>query len=194
MFTNLPRPEILCNNKKSPTRHPGACGIALSREEYGPHRRGRVAWLTAFQPITVAGPRPIHTAFPASPACKLKFECMPRPLECQCATETARRKMVRGKKRRGCSAVLPVGLAFFHQGTQTFLRIFEAVKFIQENVHRMLEAFAQRQAHAAENGFLRHRQYRTRMAANPANEIVHRLFELRLGHEAIHHAEFQGAL
>ncbi len=76
MFMNLPRPEILCNNKKSPTRHPGACGIALSREEYGPHQRGRVAWLTAFQPITVAGPRPIHTAFPASRACKLKFQCM----------------------------------------------------------------------------------------------------------------------
>src|SRR5947207_14128471 len=42
-----------------------------------PMRRGRVAWLTAFKPITVAGPRPIHTAFPASLACKLKFECKP---------------------------------------------------------------------------------------------------------------------
>ncbi len=90
--------------QKSPTRHPGASGIALSREERGPLRHGRVgialsreergplrhgrvAWLTAFQPITVAGPRPIHTAFPASPACKLKFECKPRLVECQCTTE-----------------------------------------------------------------------------------------------------------
>jgi hypothetical protein len=35
-------------------------------------RRGRVAWLTAFEPITVAGPRPICTAFPASLACKIE--------------------------------------------------------------------------------------------------------------------------
>src|SRR2546423_9947252 len=119
--TISPVESFLSTNKKSPTRHLGAPSNALSREGRGSLRHGRVAWLTAFQPITVAGPQPIHTAFPASPACKLKFECMPRPLECQCATETARRKMVRGKKRRGCSAVLPVGLAFFHQGTQTFL-------------------------------------------------------------------------
>jgi len=33
---------------------------------------GRVAWLTAWRPITVAGPRPICTAFPASIACKIR--------------------------------------------------------------------------------------------------------------------------
>jgi hypothetical protein len=50
---------------------------------------GMEGWpgLRLFQPITVAGPRPIHTAFPASPACKLNFECMPRQMECQCAAE-----------------------------------------------------------------------------------------------------------
>src|SRR5467141_2466604 len=58
----------------------------------------------------------------------------------------------------------------------------------------MLEALAQRQAHAAENRFLRHGQHWTRMAANSAHEIVHRLLELSLRHEAIHHAEFQRAL
>src|SRR6267143_7143192 len=105
-----------------------------------PLRHGRVAWLTAFQPITVAGPRPIHTAFPASPACKLKFECMTQPQECQCTAEncTAENctlKMARMKKHRGCSAILPVGLALFHQRAQTFLRILKAVEFIQENVH-----------------------------------------------------------
>src|SRR5216683_2981476 len=82
-----PGPGILLREQKSPTRQLGADGMALSREERGPLRHGRVAWLTAFQPITVAGPRPIHTAFPASPACKLKFECKPRPVECQCTTE-----------------------------------------------------------------------------------------------------------
>jgi hypothetical protein len=53
-----------------------------------PLRRGRVAWLTALRPITVAGPRPIRTAFPASLACKLKYECMSRIEECQCERET----------------------------------------------------------------------------------------------------------
>src|SRR5436853_410998 len=32
------------------------------------------------------------------------------------------------------------------------------------------------------------------MAANAGNQIFHRLFQLRFRHEAIHHAEFQGAL
>src|ERR1700675_1418887 len=83
----FPDQRISLQQQKSPTRHLGADGMALSREEHGLLRHGRVAWLTAFQPITVAGPRPIHTAFPAALACKLKFECMPRPLECQCRTE-----------------------------------------------------------------------------------------------------------
>src|SRR6266478_9141353 len=82
-----PDQGISLHQQKSPTRHLGASGIALSREERGPLRHGRVAWLTAIQPITVAGPRPIHTAFPASLACKLNFECMPRQMECQCTTE-----------------------------------------------------------------------------------------------------------
>src|SRR6266849_3311158 len=84
---NFPDPRFSLHQQKSPTRHLGACGMALSREERGLLRHGRVAWLTAFQPITVAGPRPIHTAFPAALACKLNFECMTRTLECQCSTE-----------------------------------------------------------------------------------------------------------
>ena len=135
--------EISLHQQKSPTRHLGANGVALSREERGLLRHGRVAWLTAFQPITVAGPRPIHTAFPASPACKLKIECMLRPQECQCTTanwETERRAI---KKLSVRSAVLPVGLALFHQSAQTLLRILEAVEFIQEDIHGVFEAFAQ---------------------------------------------------
>jgi hypothetical protein len=56
----------------TPTKKPHArcygasTGGALSREERIPMRRGAATWLTAHQPITVAGPRPIHTAFPAS--------------------------------------------------------------------------------------------------------------------------------
>src|SRR6202521_5433040 len=193
-FTNLPWRENFTRQQKSPTRQLGASGIALSREERGPLRHERVAWLTAFQPITVAGPRPIHTASPASLACKLKFECMTRPQECQCTTEYGTTENGATKRPRGCSAILPVGLALFHQRAQPLLRILEAVEFIQENVHRMLEALAQGQAHAAENRFLRHGQHRPRVAANSAHEIVHRLLELSLRHEAIYHAEFQRAL
>src|SRR5712664_3666876 len=106
----------------------------------------------------------------------------------------ARVKTAQLKKRRGYSTILPVGLALFDECAQPFLGIFKAVKFIQENVHGMLEALAQRQAHAAENGFLRHGQHRTGVAVNSADEIVHRLFELSFRHEAIYHAEFQRAL
>src|SRR5437016_12563077 len=86
-FKNLTGRAVPLYQQKSPTRHLGASSNAPSREERGSLRHGRVAWLTAFQPITVAGPRPIHTAFPASFAYKLNFECMPRRMECQCTTE-----------------------------------------------------------------------------------------------------------
>jgi len=84
--------ELQLYQQKSPTRQPGACGIAPSREERGQPRHGRVAWLTALQPITVAGPRPIHTAFPASLACKLSFECMPGARKCQCTAENGEKE------------------------------------------------------------------------------------------------------
>src|SRR5258708_9246329 len=58
-----PGPGILLHQQKSPTRQLGANGMALSREERGPLRHGRVAWLTAFQPITVAGTPRDHQAF-----------------------------------------------------------------------------------------------------------------------------------
>src|SRR6202158_4626354 len=60
-----------------PTKKPHASSAGaqwwrlFSRKAQSP-RHGRVAWLTALQPITVAGPRPIHTAYPASLACKIK--------------------------------------------------------------------------------------------------------------------------
>src|SRR5260370_26326581 len=60
--------EISLHQQKSPTRHLGACGITLSREERGLLRRGRVAWLTAFQPITVAGAPPPYPSSPPLPA------------------------------------------------------------------------------------------------------------------------------
>jgi hypothetical protein len=86
-FTIFPDPRITSCQTKKPHETPwGEWHGSFSRRAR-PLRHGRVAWLTAFQPITVAGPRPIHTAFPAALACKLKFECKLRPRECQCASE-----------------------------------------------------------------------------------------------------------
>src|ERR1700731_3189429 len=66
-----PDQGISLHLQKSPTRHLGASGIALSREEHGLLRHGRVAWLTALQPITVAGNGPSHPAIPPSPPPKM---------------------------------------------------------------------------------------------------------------------------
>ena len=65
--------NLLCERQqKSPTRV--AMGLttasSLAKGAINPKRHGRVAWLTACWPITVAGPRPIRTAFPAAHACK----------------------------------------------------------------------------------------------------------------------------
>jgi len=101
-----------------------------------PVRRGRVAWLTAFRPITVAGPRPIHTAFPASLACKCMYECKVRVARVSICAGIAIQPSV--------SAILPVGLALFHQSAQPFLRVFQAIKLVEKDVHGLLQTIAQR--------------------------------------------------
>jgi hypothetical protein len=67
-----------------PREKPGLIAGALSREERAASAasEGSLAY-GFFQPITVAGPRPIFTAFPAAHACKLKIECMSRIAVCQ---------------------------------------------------------------------------------------------------------------
>jgi hypothetical protein len=40
------------------------------------------------------------------------------------------------------SAIFPVGLALFDQCAQPFLGILEAIKLIEKNIHRLLEAVA----------------------------------------------------
>src|SRR6266403_2449172 len=91
-------------------------------------------------------------------------------------------------------AIFPVGLALFHEGTETLLRILEAIEFVEENVHGMFKAFAQGQAHAAKDGFFRHGEDGTGMSVNAAHEVAHSFFELGFGDEAMDHAEFEGAL
>jgi hypothetical protein len=83
------------NQKKMPHEKPGQSQRSFSRRASQPLRHRRVAWLTAFQPITVAGPRPIFTAFPAAHAYKLKIECMSCPPVCQRVNKTPLPKIIR---------------------------------------------------------------------------------------------------
>lgn len=39
--------------------------------------------------------------------------------------------------------ILLLRLALFNQRAQSFLRIFQLIEFIQENIHRILQAIAQ---------------------------------------------------
>src|SRR5215470_6752838 len=80
-LSNLPRVPI---KQKSPTRRPGACGFALSREGRGPLRHGRVAWLSAARADHSGGTAADSHGLPRSLACKLKIQCKPRLKECQC--------------------------------------------------------------------------------------------------------------
>ena len=54
------------------------------------------------------------------------------------------------------SAVFPVWFALFDQRAKAFLGIFKTVKFVEEDVHGIFQALAQRHAHAADDGFLGH--------------------------------------
>jgi len=62
---------------------------------------------------------------------------------------------------RASSAVLPVWFALFDQRTEPFLRILEAVQLVEENIHGVLHAIAQRKPHPAENSLLGHGQHGT---------------------------------
>jgi hypothetical protein len=94
----------------------------------------------------------------------------------------------------GRSAVFPVGLALFDQGAQAFLGIFQAVQFIQENIHGVFQAVAQRESHTAENGAFGHGENGTGMAGDALDQVIHRGFELRLGNEPVDQTQIQGAL
>src|SRR5205085_996184 len=94
---------------------------------------------------------------------------------------------------RKASAILPIGFAFFDERTQAFLRIFEAVQLIEENIHGMLQTVAQGHSNAAEDGFFRHGKHRPGVAVDAIHEVGNGFFELRFGDEAIDHAEIESA-
>src|SRR6266705_5386329 len=113
-----------------PRESRGAKSAPPSREEFRKLRHGRVAWLTAFQPITVAGPRPSFTAFPAP----LPANCEPSvSRECDARQIKSNDWRVAGGTTPNFVmrlAILPVWFAFFYHRIQTFLRIFQPVPFV----------------------------------------------------------------
>src|SRR6266478_1379799 len=92
------------------------------------------------------------------------------------------------------SAILPVGFAFFDESAKAFLRIFEAVEFVEKDVHRFLQSFAKGEAHTPENGFLGHGENRAGVRGDPRNEFVDGGIELGFGDETSDQAEFERAL
>ncbi len=73
--------EKFYGKQKSPTRRPGASGLALSREGRGPLRRGRVAWLTAVRADYSGGTAADLHGLPRIPGCQLKIQCKPQGSE-----------------------------------------------------------------------------------------------------------------
>src|SRR5216684_6668996 len=176
----------LRRNKKAPRDSVGHVAVPFLAK--GGASSARVGVLTdgLREPITVAGPRPILTAFPSTRACKKTSLC-------------ARRRRVKSQRRcreqaTANSPVLPLWLAFLRQRTQAFLRVFQAVEFVQKNVHGILQAVAQRKAHPSENSFLRHGEHRPGMRADPRNQVFHGLFELRFRNQPVHQPQFVRAL
>src|SRR5215471_7705504 len=136
------------------------------------------------KPITVAGPRPIYTALPHFPGL-LDFSLSLRPV--------AKPVNERRSKSRGLT-VLPVGFALFHERPQAFLGIFEPVKLVQENVHGIFQAVAQRETHPAENRLFCHGENRPGMPGDARANVVDCGFELRFGNQAIHDPEIERTL
>lgn len=90
-------------------------------------------------------------------------------------------------------AIFPVGFALFTECAEAFLRIFQAVEFVEEDVHGIAEPVAERKTHAAENGFLGHREDGAGVAGDARAEVVDGGFELRFGNQAIDDAHVEGA-
>jgi len=114
-------------------RESRATGATPSREEFREPWHGRVAWLTAFSRLQwrdrgrIARPSPL-------------------PLPANCRESVSRERLARQSVSwtfAGVLAVLPVRFTLFDQSVQAFLRIFEAIEFVQENAHRVFEAVAE---------------------------------------------------
>jgi hypothetical protein len=118
IFSRIPHGsgENLPKNEKAPRDARGLPASPFLAKGVGLCAKGGWPGLRLLEPITVAGPRPIRTAFPASPAANLKIQFKPRARECQC-----RCWLLVTPESEKASAVFPIGLALFDQCAQTFL-------------------------------------------------------------------------
>ena len=78
------------------------------------------------------------------------------------------------------SAILPVRLAFFDQRAQSLLRIFQAIKLVEKDIHGVLESIAERETHSTQDGFFGHGQHRAGVAGHARDQIVDGIFEVGL--------------
>src|ERR1700730_8703790 len=94
---------------------------------------------------------------------------------------------------QSASAIFPVGLALFDQGAETLLRIFKFVELVEKNIHGVLQAFPEGEAHASENGFFGHGQNGTGMRGDVRDEFVNGGIELGFRNQASDQTELKGA-
>src|ERR1700739_2214795 len=92
------------------------------------------------------------------------------------------------------SAIFPVRFTLFDQRTKAFLRIFEAVEFVEKDIHGMLESVEQRKTHAPEDGFLSHGEDGTGVSSDAFNELVHTLLEFGFRDKAVDQTELKSPL
>jgi hypothetical protein len=97
-------------------------------------------------PITVAGPRPVCTALPRFPSLQIVDLVYGGPTKLS----------MNGSGFRRGLAIFPVGLALFDERAKTFLGIFQAIKFVQKNIHGIFQAIAKRKANSPKDGFFGH--------------------------------------
>jgi hypothetical protein len=134
--------------QKSPTRQPGASGHRfLSRKALtSAAREGSLA--CGFSAADSGGTAADSHGLPHFPCLQNWKLSVCRGSE----SVNARHEHI----ARNRSAILPVWFALFNQCAEPFLRILEAIEFVEENIHGIFHTIAQRKAHAAENGFLGH--------------------------------------
>src|SRR5208283_4849323 len=102
--TNLPRREFRENEQqKSPTRIGAGAPVFSLAKNTQPLELGRVAWLTAYLPITVAGPRPICTALPHFPSLQVVNSVYGAMAEVSMEVERFPRKEISGFSSWACA-------------------------------------------------------------------------------------------
>src|SRR6202050_4616367 len=94
---------------------------------------------------------------------------------------------------QNASAVFPLRLAALDYGAEAFLRIFQAVKLVEEQMDRAVHGVAKRESHATDHGPLGHGEDRAGLRGDLRAERVHGFLQLGLRYDAIEQAQFESA-